>query len=94
MQDLSTLYDLSDAKRLRDLKFASFTTKQAAQLVGVTMRQFMLVCEYWDRKHPGYGSPREWSIAEIVDAGMRARLLQAGLRRKAIDALIGPPEWD
>ena len=71
-----------------------YTTKEAAQLVGVTMRQFMLVCEYWDRKHPGIGSSREWSIAEIVDAGMRARLLQAGLRRKAIDALMGPPEWN
>ena len=71
-----------------------YTTKEAAKLAGVTVRQYMSVCEYWDRKRPGYGSPREWSIAEIVDAGMRARLLRAGLRRKAIDALIGPPEWD
>ena len=70
----------------------TYTTKQVAALINTTPRRVMIVCDYWQLKNTGVGVRREWTIDEIIKAGVRLQLLEAGLRKGAIDKLIGP--WD
>ena len=68
----------------------TYTTNETAALLKTTTRRVMMVCDYWDIQHPGIGRRCTFTVSQVVDIGLRARLLEAGLRKKAIDALLGP----
>ena len=68
----------------------TYTTPQTAALLKTTPRRVQLVCNYWDVQSPGIGRPCTYNVSQVVDIGLRARLLEAGLRKQAIDALLGP----
>ena len=68
----------------------TYTTPQAAALLKTTPRRVQLVTNYWDVQSPGIGKRCTFTVSQVVDIGLRARLLEVGLRKQAIDALLGP----
>ena len=61
----------------------TYTTTEAAALLKTTPRRVMMVCDYWDIQHCGSGRARKYTASQLVDIGLRARLLLSKRYRKA-----------
>lgn len=68
-----------------------FDTQTAAQLLKVPTRRLALTMasEYWRDEGLGSGKRKRWSIADIVLAGTRLKLLDAGFSKALIDRMVG-----